>query len=304
MVTVVVRRQETTFEPEPRNVRTYKSGTWLYESGCATNTTPSGSVHKTLTSEALSHATFALSFRPTAQRVRGLPPLCEIELRPYAKVGRKKARDVLGCSRVPESHNPDLDTGVFHKFFKMDFAEVAPCEDKDLAEASPSLILSVYTKLGEKKIVSGRAEMLLASLCGYKNLNGEAVLRLPRRHRDTALGLNNKAGRNTDQAVVRRSGKERTLDFDEAGAFSCPVAAVDKAIPLLEDGTRSYDGSNGDGGRLGSGGRGGELRLRALYVPDRFADALGVRSAIKVRIWAIHHEQVRSANCVWGGRTA
>lgn len=209
-------------------------------------------------------------FSPTAQRVRGLPPTCELELRPYAKVGRKKARDVLGCARVPEPDNPDLDTGVFHKFLKMDFAEAARSEDRDLAEVSPSLIVSVYTKLGEKKIVSGRAEVLLASLCGYKNLNGEAVLRLPRYHGDTGHG------------VLRGPGKERRVAFDEEDVFSCPVAAVDKAIPLLEDGNSSHDGSNGEAGGLRSGGRGGELRLRALYVPDGLADALGVRSAIKV----------------------
>ena len=239
---------------------------------------------------------FAPLCRPTAQRVRGLPPKCEIELRPYAKVGRKKARDVLGCARVPEADSPDLDTGVFHKFLKMDFAEVAPCEDMDLAEASPSLIVSVYTKLGEKKIVSGRAEMLLASLCGYKNLNGEAVLRLPRRHRNTRVGPNDyKAGADTGYAVLRGSAKKPRLGLDEADDFSCPVAAVDKAIPLLEDGSSSCDGSNAEGASLWGGGRGGELRLRALYVPDRLADGLGVRSAIKVRIRATYSMSVMSA---------
>lgn len=197
--------------------------------------------------------------------------MCEIELRPYAKAGRKKARDVLGCARVPEMDNPDLDAGVFHKFLKMDFVEVAPAEDKDLAEASPSAIVSVYTKLGERKVVSGRAEVLLASLCGYKNLNGEAVLRLPASH---------KCG-DTGHAVLRGSGKQR-VGFDEADLFACPVAAVDKVIPLLEDVNSSNEGSNGEGEGYGSGGRGGELRLRALYVPDRLADAVGVRSAIKV----------------------
>lgn len=231
--------------------------------------------------------------------MRGLPPLCEIELRPYAKTGRKKAKEVLGCARVPESDNPDLDTGVFHKFLKMDFVKVAPCEDRDLAEASPSIVVSVYTKLGEKKVVSGRAELLLASLCGYKNLNGEAVLRLPRRRQDTAVGLNTKAGRDTGHAGLRGSGKERPLSFAEADVFSCPVAAVDKAIPLLEDGTSLYDGSNGQaGGCLGGGGRGGELRLRALYVPDRLADALGVRSAIKVSSWAENSKPFMSTSAV------
>lgn len=204
--------------------------------------------------------------------MRGLPPTCEVELRPYAKVGRKKARDVLGCARLPESHNPDLDSGIFHKFVKMDFAEVAPCEDRDLAEASPSFLVSVYTKLGEKKLVSGRAEILLASLCGYKNRNGEAVLR---------FSCPNATVGGTRPAARRGSGKDtRTLGFDEADGFSCPVAAVDKVIPLLED-----EYTSAGGWRLGSRGRGGELRLRALYVPDRFADALGVRSAIKVRSW-------------------
>lgn len=209
-------------------------------------------------------------------------------------MGRKKARDVLGCARVPEPANPDLDTGVFHKFLKMDFAEVASCEDRDLAEASPSIIFSVYTRLGEKKIVSGRAEVLLASLCGYKNLNGEALLRLPRR-RDTALVSANKTGSDTGHLPRRRvNGKQRKLAFAEADPFSCPVAAVDKAIPLLEDGTRSYDSPNGEGG----GGRGGELRLRALYVPDRLADGLGVRSAIKVRSWAESSKPLMSASAV------
>ncbi len=204
--------------------------------------------------------------------MRGLPPTCEVELRPYAKVGRKKARDVLGCARLPESHNPDLDSGIFHKFVKMDFAEVAPCEDRDLAEASPSFIVSVYTRLGEKKLVSGRAEILLASLCGYKNRSGEAVLRFS--HPDPTS-----TGGGARPAALRRSGKDtRTLSFDGRGGFSCPIAAVDKVIPLLED-----EYTNAGGWRLGSRGRGGELRLRALYVPDRVADALGVRSAIKVR---------------------
>eukprot|EP00903_Cladosiphon_okamuranus_P018068 g16627.t1 len=189
----------------------------------------------------------------------------------FSQVGRKKARNVLGCARVPESDNPDLDTGVFHKFLKMDFAEVAPCEDRDLAETSPSLTVSVYTKLGENKVVSGRAEVLLASLCGYKNLNGEAVLRLapPRHHEDTG------------HALRRASGNERRVGFDESNAYPCPVVAVDKTIPLLEDGNNSLGRSDGETGDLGKDGRGGELRLRALYVPDRLADALGVRSAIK-----------------------
>lgn len=250
-------------------------------------------VYRPLTSDTPPTATHALSSSPTAQRVRGLPPTCEIELRPYAKVGRKKARDVLGCARVPESDNPDLDSGVFHKFLKMDFAEVAPSQDSNLAEASPSFVVSVYTRVGEKKIVSGRAEILLASLCGYKNLSGEAVLRRPH-HGGTAVGLNSDSARHNDNttgggtcpAVFRGSRNDRALDFDYAEAFSCPVAAVDKVIPLLEDGTSTYDGTNGGGGHNRSGGRGGKLRLRALYVPDTLADALGVRSAIKVRAWA------------------
>lgn len=199
--------------------------------------------------------------------MRGLPPTCEVELRPYAKVGRKKARDVLGCARLPEPHNPDLDSGIFHKFVKMDFAEVAPRDDEDLAETSPSFLVSVYTRLGEKKIVSGRAEIVLASLCGYKHRNGEAVLRFS--HPDP-----NTTGGRTRPAALGGANK----GFDGVEGFSCPVAAVDKVIPLLED-----EYTNAGGWRLGSRGRGGELRLRALYVPDRFADALGVRSAVKVR---------------------
>lgn len=274
----------------------------VYESECAVHHTTKSYYNSShfelnrLSSTARSNAMFAHVSSTTAQRVRGLPPTCEIELRPYAKVGRKKARGVLGCARVPESDNPDLDSGVFHKFLKMDFAEIAPCQDSDLAETSPSLIVSVYTKVGEKKIVSGRAEVLLASLCGYKNLNGEAVLRLPRRQRDTGVGLNHKAGAGTRHEVVRGSGKKPRLDLDEADDFSCPVAAVDKAIPLLEDGTSSHDGSNGEEGGLGSGGRGGELRLRALYVPDMLADGLGVRCAIKVR------SRVKNTKLLMGAR--
>ncbi|CAM9397599.1 unnamed protein product, partial [Ectocarpus fasciculatus] len=214
---------------------------------------------------------------PAAQRVRGLPPTCEIELRPYAKVGRKKAREILGCARVPEMDNPDVDIGMFHKFLKMDFAQATPPADSDLADTSPSCVLTVYTKCGEKKVVSGRAEILLASLCGYKNLNGEAVLRSPRHRR----GNPNTARGSAHLADFRQFGNERVLGFDEAELFSCPLAAVDKVIPLLE-GDRSYsDGSNQGGGPLRNTGRGGELRLRALYVPDKVADALGVRAAIK-----------------------
>lgn len=228
---------------------------------------------------------------PMVHRVRGLPPTCEIELRPYAKVGRKKARDVLGCARVPESDNPDLDSGVFHKFLKMDFSEVVPSEDRDLAEASPSLLVSVYTRVGEKKTVSGRAEILLASLCGYKNLCGEAVFRRRHHHRGAAVDHNNTSTRHkhtttagsTLPAVVHGSGDERVFGFDGAEAFSCPVAAVDKVIPLLGDRANTDGGKNGGGDNYCTGGRGGEIRLRALYVPDTLADALGVRSAIKVR---------------------
>lgn len=254
--------------------------------GCLTSDLPQISTHKIPSSH-------------MAQRVRGLPPTCEVELRPYAKFGRKKARDVLGCARVPESDNPDLDSGVFHKFLKMDFAEITPSQDRDLAEASPSFLVSVYTRVGEKKIVSGRAEILLASLCGYKNLCGEAIFRRRRRphhqqHRGAAeVDFNNTSARHNDAAAAggntrpdmfRGSGGDGAVGFDDAEAFSCPVAAVDKVIPLLGDRSSTYDGQkNGDGGHTCTGGRGGELRLRALYVPDTMADALGVRSAIKVR---------------------
>ncbi|CAN0082419.1 unnamed protein product, partial [Ectocarpus sp. 8 AP-2014] len=195
---------------------------------------------------------------PAAQRVRGLPPTCEIELRPYEKVGRKKAREILGCARVPEMDNPDVDVGMFHKFLKMDFAQATPLADNDLADTSSSCVLTVYTKCDEKKVVSGRAEVLLASLCGYKNLNGEAVLRSPRRRRGNPNS--NTAGGSAHTAAFRQFGNERVLGFDEAERFNCPVAAVDKVIPLLED-DRSYsDGANQGGGLLRNAGRGGELR--------------------------------------------
>lgn len=204
-------------------------------------------------------------------------------------MGRKKARDVLGCARLPESDNPDLDTGVFHKFLKMDYAEVVPSQDRNLAEASPTFLVSVHTRVGEKKIVSGRAEILLASLCGYKNLSGEAVFRHTH-HGGAAGGLNSSSARHKHNSTAggthlngfRRSGNDRILTVDDKETFSCPVAAVDKVIPLLEDQASIYDGTSGGGGYTRTGGRGGELRLRALYVPDTLADGLGVRSAIKV----------------------
>lgn len=77
--------------------------------------------------------------------------MCEVELRPYAKIGRKKAREVQGCARVPERSNPDFDCGVFDKFIKMDFAAVDPSEDKDLAETSPTFLATVYHRCGVRK---------------------------------------------------------------------------------------------------------------------------------------------------------
>lgn len=204
-------------------------------------------------------------------------------------MGRKKAREILGCARVPEMDNLDVDVGMFHKFLKMDFAQATPLADNDLADTSPSCVLTVYTKCGEKKVVSGRAEVLLASLCGYKNLNGEAVLRSSRRRRGNPNS--NTTGGSAHPVAFRPFGNERILGFDEAERFSCPVAAVDKVIPLLED-DRSYsDGANQGGSPLRNAGRGGELRLRALYVPDKVADALGVRAAIKVRRKASWHAE-------------
>lgn len=247
-------------------------------------------VYRWLFSDILRTATLASSPSPTAQRIRGLPPTCEMELRPYAKAGRKKARDVLGCARVRESNNQDLDSGVFHKFLKMDFAEIIQSQNRNLADASPTFLVSVYTRVGEKKIVSGRAEILLASLCGYKNLSGEAVCRHPH-YRGAAVGncnatakQNHKtSAKGTRHSVFRGSSKDRVLDFDDAEARSCPVAAVDKVIPLHEDRGSTYDDTKGHGDHTRAGGRGGELSLRALYVPDKLADAMGVRSAIKVK---------------------
>lgn len=194
-------------------------------------------------------------------------------------MGRKKAREVLGCARLPESESPDLDSGVFHKFVKMDYVPVDPSDDKDLAETSPSFVVSVYTKVGEKKVVSGRAEILLASLCGYKNLNGEAVLRRPHH---AAVGHDNKTAARTHPSSFRGPASERILGFDDRELFNCPVAAVDKVIPLLEDGPILSAKSHQRGGLARDAGKGGEMRLRALFVPDRVADALGVRLAIKV----------------------
>lgn len=214
--------------------------------------------------------------------------MCEVELRPYVKVGRKKARQVLGCARLPEKDNPDLDGGVFHKFLKIDFAAVCPSENKDLAQVSPTFLATVYTKVDDTKAISGRAEILLASLCGYKNLNGEAVLRHPHHNRYTDYSdKHNHAGA---RSTFQGSGSKGDVDFDEADAC-CPVAAVDKVIPLLED-ESSYATKSGGGMGSRCAGQGGKLRLRALFVPDRLADAPGVRSAIKVRAcggWNINH---------------
>ncbi|CAM9425194.1 unnamed protein product [Scytosiphon promiscuus] len=217
----------------------------------------------------------------TAPRVRGLPPTCEVELRPYAKVGRKKAREVLGCARLPETGSPDLDIGVLHKFLKMDYFPVDCSEDRDLAEMSPSFVVSVYTKVGEKKVVSGRAEILLASLCGYKNLNGEAVLRNPRHTPRADVSPDQKSTGRTHRPSSRRSDSQRGLAFDEAELSNCPVAAVDKAIPLLEDDPSLRARTHRGAGTARCAGTGGVMTLRALFVPDRLVDALGVRPAIK-----------------------
>lgn len=205
--------------------------------------------------------------------------MCEAELRPYAKVGRKKARELLGCARVANSGNADVDEGVFHKFFKIDFVVANPSDDNDLAETSPTFLATVYVKLNGKKVVSGRAEILLASLCGYKTLNGEAVLRQARPSRRDSGGAIAESDNKTARAHpgLRRAG----FTVEEMEAY-CPVAAVDIVIPLLGD-EANYSMGGGAGVGSRGDGEGGELRLRALYVPDRLADAPGVRSAIKVR---------------------
>lgn len=195
--------------------------------------------------------------------------MCEVELRPYAKPGRKKAREVSGFARMPEAHNADKHAGVFHKFFKMDFVVADPSESKELAETSPTFLVTVYDKIDGAKVVAGSAEILLASLCGYKNINGEAVLR----HISKSPEHYGSPGR---RASLRASGV--VVDDIEA---ACPVVAVDKAIPLLESGGYNFDRRSGEEG-TGDTGRGGQLWLRALYVPDRLADMPGVRSAIKV----------------------
>lgn len=201
-------------------------------------------------------------------------------------MGRKKAREVLGCARLPETDSPDLDSGVFHKFLKMDYIPVDPLEDRDLADMSPSFVVSVYTKVREKKVFSGRAEILLASLCGYKNLNGEAVLRHPRHHPRSVVSDKFKTTGGTNPPSFRVPGSERVSGVDDADFFRCPVAAVDKAIPLLEDGPNLLTQGHRGAGIARGAGRGGEMRLRALYVPDSLADALGVRPAIKVSVMA------------------
>lgn len=207
--------------------------------------------------------------------------MCEVELRPYMKPGRKKARELPGCARMPEKQDPDKHAAMFHKFFKMDFVVADPSESKDGAETSPTFLATVYVKNNGAKVVAGRAEILLASLCGYKNLNGEAVLRRVPGQRCPAAH-NSKSPEHCSPPGRRARCQASAAVVDDIEA-ACPVVAVDKVIPLLENGGYGFDKRCGEEG-IGGAGRGGQLRLRALYVPDRLADMPGVRSAIKVNI--------------------
>lgn len=165
------------------------------------------------------------------------------------------------------------------------------------ASSTPPCVPVAEGKLrrGGKKVVAGAAEVLLASLCGYQNLNGEAVLRHrpPWANSDTT----HLTEKGQIRPIFRGAGRDRGKDIHAVEDIenACPIAAVNKVIPLLDDGNRNWGnaaggritlGSGGSGGNDGGGasGRGGELHIRALYVPDRLADAPGVRSAIKVRV--------------------
>lgn len=227
-----------------------------------------------------SAAVYVSLARVVGQRTRGIP-MCEVELRPYMKPGRKKARELPGCARILEKHDPDKHAGVFHKFFKMDFVVANPSESKDGAETSPTFLATIYAKINGEKVVAGRAEVLLASLCGYKSLNGEAVLRhgpgqsFPAAH-------NSKSPKYCSPRGGRPRFRTSGVVVDDIGA-ACPVVAVDKVIPLLDNEGYDFD-RRGDHEGVRGARQGGQLRLRALYVPDRLADMPGVRSAIKVNI--------------------
>lgn len=214
--------------------------------------------------------------------------MCELELRPYIKLGRKKARDIQGCARVSEGGHGNLDRGVFEKFIKMDFSNINPAEDANLADTPPTFLATVYDRPQGKKVVAGKAEVLLSSLCGYQNVSGEAVSRRLPPTPDPIVVAADSASNNSvekSQPIFRTSNNIRgtALQPPDDVIDRCPVAAVDKVIPLMDDGMRHGEGSFSDGGARNCATRGGELRLRALYVPNKLANAPGVHSAIKVR---------------------
>lgn len=210
-----------------------------------------------------------------------------MELRPYIKLGRKKARDVQGCARVPARGDGDLAHGVFDKFIKMDFSNVDPAKDSNLAETPPTFLATVYDRSGGKKVVAGKAEILLSSLCGYQNLNGEAILRRGFPTSDQIAAATNDDSNDSaeksqqifsDSVKIRGTARQPPEDVYN----SCPVAAIDKVIQLLDYGMRRSESDHGGDKNYATGA--GELRLRALYVPDKLSNAPGVKSAIMVRI--------------------
>jgi hypothetical protein len=94
------------------------------------------------------------------------PPICQIELRPYAKKGRKKMKEVEGAARFPEPTKTSLDRAVWHSVLKLDFSPVDRSIDKAMAETAPTMLVTLLERPLGKKVVLGETEVLLAAICG------------------------------------------------------------------------------------------------------------------------------------------
>ncbi|CAM9463289.1 unnamed protein product, partial [Phaeothamnion confervicola] len=173
------------------------------------------------------------------------PPLCEVELRPYAKKGRKRAKEVEATAREPEPDSPALDRGTWHRLLRLEFQPVSRAEDRVLSETAPTAVLSVHDRPLGKKVVLGAAEVLLASLCGKGR--SEAPLVAAAATAATAGGT----------AMAAAKGAER-------GVSESSPSVVDRTVTLLHEGARA-----------------GEVRLQAIYVPDRLQDLPAAAAAIK-----------------------